>query len=188
MKLINCIVLAILIALLGCKSDTDLVALAQRELKSGVINDSLFLGLRFGMERKEFFDHCWKINRQGIVTHGTENMSVMYVFEDGSNKKIAFNFYPEFQNNKTNKYKCSFGYYAWAPWNKDLQSDDLIKVLPTILERWYGGNSFIKVKGSKGIHYYKIDGNRQIDLHIKDDRLIAAYFTDLTKYPLNFDI
>ena len=91
MKLINCTVLTILIAFLGCNSDTDLVALGQRELKSGVINDSLFLGLRFGMEQKEFFDHCWKINRQGIVTHGTENMSVMYVFEDGSNKKIAFN-------------------------------------------------------------------------------------------------
>ena len=104
MKLINCIVLAILIALLGCKSDTDLVALAQRELKSGVINDSLFLGLRFGMERREFFDHCWKINRQGIVTHGTENMSVMYMSDDASHKKIAFNFYPAVQNNKTNKY------------------------------------------------------------------------------------
>ena len=187
MKAINYIISATFMILVGCQSDTDLGALAKRERASGVIQDSLFLGLKFGMEKQEFFDHCRKINREGLVTHGNENMSVMYLFEDMDDQKIAFNFYPEFKNNKTDKYKATFSYYAWAPWNKELQSDDLLKILPDILEEWYGGNAFIEVRGAKGLHYYKIDGNRQIDLSIRDDRSVVVYFTDLRKYELEFE-
>ena len=187
MKAINYIISATFMILVGCQSDTDLGALAKRERASGVIQDSLFLGLKFGMEKQEFFDHCRKINREGLVTHGTENMSVMYLFEDAADQKIAFNFYPKFKNNKTDKYSATFSYYAWAPWNKGLQSDDMLKVLPGILEEWYGGNAFIEVQKAKGLHYYKIDGNRQIDLAIRDDRSVVVYFTDLRKYELEFE-
>jgi hypothetical protein len=37
------------------------------------------------------------------------------------------------------------------------------------------------------LHYYKIDGNRQIDLSIRDDRSVVVYFTDLRKYELAFE-
>ena len=63
MSVINYLTIVVCVLLIGCQSDNDLVALAKREHASGVILDSLFLGLKFGMEKQEFFDHCRKINR-----------------------------------------------------------------------------------------------------------------------------
>ena len=123
MKAINYIISAIFMILVGCQSDTDLGALAKRERASGVIQDSLFLGLKFGMEKQEFFDHCRKINREGLVTHGTENMSVMYLFEDAADQKIAFNFYPKFKNNKKTTRKTNADFCCIAEFGINLIRD-----------------------------------------------------------------
>ena len=39
-------------------------------------NDSLFLGLKFGITMDEFFEQCRKLNKQGLVQEGSKNMSV----------------------------------------------------------------------------------------------------------------
>jgi|TARA_B110000503_G_scaffold133021_1_gene209827 hypothetical protein len=187
MRVSNYIIALIFFSAFGCDPKNELSSLAEEEISSGVVQDSLFLGLYFGIDKQAFYDHCWKINREGIVTHGTENMSVLYALKDLNDVDISFNFYPEFLDNKTHKYRATFHYVSWAPWNKELQSGYLLKVLPAILEGWYGGNKFIKIKDKKGPHYYKIDGNRQIDLYMKDDRLVVANFTDLKKYPFKLE-
>lgn len=169
-----------LFAISGCESADKLNSAIEKELARGVRYDSLFLGVYMGMELQEFYDHCWKLNKQGIVKEGPENMSVEYLFKDSLDNPIAFNFYPDMQEGKIiHRYNTSFYYYGWAPWNKHLQSDKLFEMLTAILMEWYGGNEpFTQVKDGKK-HLYKIDGNRMIDIFINNDRIVVALYSDL---------
>ena len=164
----------------GCEKEDKLEAVISEELSAGVRNDSLFLGITFGLERQEFFDQCWALNKKGIVKEGMNNMSVEYIFKDSLNQPISFNFYAEFNSTKIHTYKTTFYYYAWAPSHKHFQSDVMLKMLSPILLDWYGGNEpFPYIKDGK-LHYYKIDGNRMIDMYIVDDMYVAAMFRDLS--------
>jgi hypothetical protein len=109
-------------------------------------------------------------------------MSVEYIFKDSLDQPIAFNFYADQTGEKIHKYNTSFYYYGWAPWNKHLQSEVLLEELPGILLNWHGGNKAIPkmVDGKK--HYYKVDGNRMIDLFIISERIVAAKYIDLEYY------
>ena len=171
-----------LITLSACKKENKLERIIRTELESGVRNDSLFLGLKFGIEFQEFFDHCRELNRQGIVKEGSRNMSVEYLFKDSLNNPIAFNFYARRNGNGLiRQYDTSFYYYAWAL-NRHLYSDVLMKMLPSILMDWYGGNEpFTQIKDGKK-HLYKIDGNRMIDLFIFDESTVVATYSDLNFY------
>lgn len=170
----------VFLAVFGCEPADKLNSVIEKELAKGVRYDSLFLGVRMGMELQEFYDHCWKINKQGIVKEGPENMSVEYLFKDSLDNPIAFNFYPDINSgNIIHRYKTNFYYYGWAPWNRHLQSDKLFEILPAILMEWYGGNEiFTQIKDGK-MHYYKIDGNRMIDMFIASERIVVATYTDL---------
>lgn len=182
MKLINnlWVVGIIFIVLSACEKPDKLTATINKELVSGIRNDSLFAGIHFGWNQKEFYDHCWKMNKQGIFANGSQGASVLYAFKDDEGYNIDFNFFPEYDNGGAYRYNASFGYNAWAPWNKQLQSDDLLIKLSGILKEWYGGNDVFEIKENNISVYYKIDGNRQIKMKIKDDRLIVATFTDLS--------
>lgn len=174
--------IGILFLLLGCTRESKLDKAIRTELESGVRNDSLFLGLTFGIEFQEFFDHCRELNRQGIVKEGSRNMSVEYLFKDSLNNPIAFNFYAHRNGDKPiRQYNTSFYYYAWVL-NRHLQSDRLMDMLPPILMEWYGGNEpFTQNKEGK-VHLYKIDGNRMIDLFIYDESTVVATYSDLNFY------
>lgn len=166
----------------GCDRGNRLEKAIERELATGVRNDSLFLGLSFGLKPQEFFDHCWDLNKRGIVKEGMGNMSVEYLFKDSLDQPVAFNFYPELDGTRIHTYKTTFYYYAWAPWHKHLQSSVMLKMLDPILLDWYGGNEvFSQVIDGKR-HFYKIDGNRMIDLSILSDREVVAIYTDLEYY------
>lgn len=170
----------LLLIFFGCTNENKLEKVIQKELASGVRNDSLFLGLKFGIELQEFYDHCRELNRQGLVKEGPRNMSVEYLFKDSLDRPIAFNFYVERNGDgPIHHYNTSFYYYAWAL-NRHLYSDRLMEMLPYILMDWYGGNEpFTLIKDGKK-HLYKIDGNRMIDLYIHDESTVVAIFFDLT--------
>jgi hypothetical protein len=174
--------LFIALGIFGCEPTNRLERTIEQELASGEKQDSLFLGLKFGVNKSEFFEHCWKLNKEGVITNGTENMSVLYNFRGNSDYEIAFNFYPKYEDGIAHKFNASFNYVAWAPWNKQLQSDDLMPELATILEEWYGGNKFIEEKKKDKTYYHKIDGNRQITIYIRDERHVNAVFSDLSYY------
>ncbi len=176
------IVGALYTALTACDPANKLETAINQELESGIKNDSLFMGIHFGWTQKEFYDHCWKMNKQGIFANGSQGASVLYAFKDDEGYNVDFNFFPEYDDGRAYRYNASFGYNAWSPWNKQLQSDDLLKKLSGILLKWYGGNDLFKVTENKITTFYKIDGNRQIALRIKDDRLVVATFIDLSHY------
>ncbi len=170
-----------LLVLFGCGNENKLERTIRKELASGVRNDSLFLGLKFGIELQEFYDHCRELNSQGLVREGPKNMSVEYLFKDSLDNPIAFNFYADRNDGggPIHLYHTTFYYYAWVL-NRHLYSDRLLNMLIPILMEWYGGNEpFTQIKNGKK-HIYKIDGNRMIDMFIYDEGTVVATYTDLS--------
>ena len=79
-----------------------------------------------------------------------------------------------------------FYFLGWAPWNEELQSDKVLPVAMDKLMEWYPGNNFISIENENFPNetFVKIDGNRQILIHIIDEKDVRAQLLDLRyKYP-----
>jgi len=177
----NYLVIGILaVSIFACNKEYQLKKVIREELSRGIKHDSLFLGLKFGITIQEFYDHCWELNRQGLVREGPRNMSVEYIFKDSLDQPVAFNFYAD-RNGEgpIRQYNTSFYYYAWAL-NRHLYSDRLMEMLPAILMDWYGGNEPISVIKEGKEYLYKVDGNRMIEMFIYDQSTVAVTYYDLS--------
>ena len=78
--------------IIACQTNPYL-SLEKKELSSGVRYDSLFLGVKFGMTSKEFYAHCWDLNREKLVSQGPSNNSVRYMIPTesiGQNIEMLF--------------------------------------------------------------------------------------------------
>jgi hypothetical protein len=167
-----------LVVLTGCSKKSEYQEMEARELAKGIRRDSLFLGLKFGMTAKEFFAHCWQLNKQGLVMEGASNTTVLYKTHE-LKQPASMNFYPQFKNDKINKMPVTFSYDAWAPWNKHLFADSLQLDVLALFKKWYG-EGFIAVHyPEKGTVYVKVDGNRRISIFKEGDMHVKALFTDL---------
>jgi len=96
---VNKIVLFILfsIIIISCQTNPYL-ELERNELASGERYDSLFLGVKFGMTSKDFYAHCWDLNKRQLITQGPSNNSVRYYLPTESvGQKIEMLFLTDFQ-------------------------------------------------------------------------------------------
>ena len=109
----------------GCSPGKTYERRLNRELASGVRYDSLFMGISFGMTQDEFFNHCWKMNKDSVVRQGTANMSVQYDLNEELKYPATMNFYPVFGDGKIVEMPVRFIYNGWAPWNKELSAAKL---------------------------------------------------------------
>lgn len=172
--------LMLLISFAACKSDYE--KMVDHELASGIRNDSIFFGLYFGMTSGDFYKHCFELNRQGLVTNGPENNTVLYTFNNDP-FPLDMNFYPAFENDRIWKMGIVFNYQGWAPWNKNLFSDKLAPEVLNILEKWYG-KGFLSLKTPEGEPFWvKVNGNRQILVMLQNERNVRVEITDLTVKP-----
>ena len=107
------------IIMISCQTN-PYIDLEKKDLASGLRYDSLFLGVKFGMTSKEFYAHCWDLNRKKLVTQGPSNNSVRYYLSTESiGQKIEMLFYPVFDNDIVYEVNTTFSYTGWAPWNKE---------------------------------------------------------------------
>ena len=155
--------------------------LVKKELAKGIREDSLFLGIRFGMLSKDFYMHCWDLNKRGVITDGNNNTAVLYKLPNQLKYPVSMNFYPDFSNHKIYKMRVDFMYDSWAPWNKKLFSDSLQLDVVRLYKKWYGDRNFIKMTDSaRGPLFVKVDGNRRIIIGRYDDSRVKVDYTDLT--------
>lgn len=146
---------------------------------SGKNYDSLFLGIYLGMEKTAFYDHCWKLNKEKIFTHGPKNQEVEYKLEKELDRPVMMRFYPSFYKDKIMEMPVMFTYQEWAPWNREFSSDSLlVKILP-LFKKWYGDDFKKTEHAAQGTVYYKFDGTRRINLFIRDDQFVEAVFSDM---------
>ncbi|MGB3779538.1 MAG: hypothetical protein WA960_14350 [Tunicatimonas sp.] len=163
------------LTLSGCHSEYH--QRVEAELATGVREDSLFLGITFGMSPKDFFAHCWELNRQGTIREGTQNMSVMREVSELKHPAVM-NFYPDFYEDGIYEMPVTYVYKAWAPWNKKLFADSLQQDVLALYQQQYG-NDFMTVDHPKGVAYVRVDGNRRISVYKEDDSHVKVVFTDL---------
>lgn len=168
----------ILIGLLSCKSDYQ--KMKEEAEASGVVAEDLFLDLRFGMGRKEFFGACWEHNKNGLLVNGPHHLQILYHPEMPSGKKVNMFFYPDFEEDKLFFMPIEFIYTDWFPTNEEFSNENLLKDVVGLFENWYGtGFKEISNKDKTIRAMVKIDGNRLIRIFIKDIKTVRAEILDL---------
>jgi len=178
-----CFYFALILLIAACDADKKKTypELVKQELGKGIRNDSLFLGIYLGMSSKDFYGHCWELNKTGIISDGNNNTMVKYKLDSGLKYPATMNFYPDFYEDKIMKMRVDFQYDGWAPWNRSHFADSLLPEVVKLYRRWYPeGNEFISLSDpEKGTIYVKVDGNRRITIGKFNDILVKADFTDL---------
>lgn len=169
---------AITILLFSCKSEYE--KLEEKELSSGKEVKELFLGLELGMEKRAFFDTCWKLNKKGILSDGPSELSVEYKAEMPSGNPAMMRFYPKFEQDKIYMMPVEFTYESWAPWNEELKAEKLREDVVKLFEEWYGPG-FIEITSDdkSQIVFVKMDGNRRIRIFKKHISIVRAEISDL---------
>ena len=163
----------------GCTPGKTYERRLKRELASGIRYDSLFMGLSFGMTQKEFYEHCWNMNKDSIIKQGSANMSVQYDLNEELEHPATMNFYPRFDDDKIIEMPVRFIYNGWAPWTKELSASNLAKDVKTWYEGIYGKGFITVTHPMNGDAYTKIDVNISISIFVENDLYVWALFTDM---------
>lgn len=173
------IILLAAFAVNSCSPRAEYDRRLSRELGKGIRQDSLFLGLYLGMPEKEFYLHCWNLNKKGLIKQGSTNTTVEYQIKNQLNYPAVMDFYPKFNEGRISELPVRIKYKGWTPWNKKVSSENLEKDVLRWYEKTYG-RGFIKVDHpERGTAYVKIDGNRRITIFRGDELYVWALFTDL---------
>lgn len=175
--------LALGLFLQACESEYSKTV--KRELKSGVVHEDLILGMKLGQTQKEFYDHCWQLNKEKIVSQGPGNRFARhYMLLDSTAQdpeKIDMLFYGIFDEAKImNGMHMKMSYTKWSPGRKEYQAAALLEDLKKKYKKEYGGNPFLEIKIGKDVTAYaKVDGNRQILLYPTSASEVTVKIQDL---------
>ena len=172
----------------SCQTNSNYDNWVRDEMANGIYKDSIQFGLKLGDSKKDFFIKAWELNNEGKVTHGPNNDFILYELEDmPEGERMNHLFYGTFnEDNIMTGLDMRFYFLGWAPWNDKLQSDSVLPIAMQKLLEWYPGNDFIQVENENLTNdfFVKIDGNRQIVIHILDEKNVRAQLLDLRyKYP-----
>jgi len=140
--------------------------------------DDIVMGVYFGMEQKDFFDHCWELNQEGKTGHGTIGNMVMYPDSLNFDPKVIVNFYPKFEKNVISEMPFIFYFKAWAPWNKkELTQEKLYQQVIKFFEKKYD-TTLEKQDAPNGKH-----------LHLKQmGSVMVRVYKDIDEMKVNADI
>ncbi len=161
------------------KPNSEYERLVQAELSKGERQDSLFLGIHLGMTRKDFFVHCWELNKQYLLQQGPGNLSAEHLIETELRKPAYMRFYPNFIENKIYEMPVEFSYQSWSPWVKETSGDSLLPDVLRMYEKWYG-QKFLKMElDGKKDSWVQVRGNRRLIVYRKDTSTVFAKYDDL---------
>lgn len=178
MRSANLALIVALALLSSCQSEYEKIE--SRELASGKTVNEIFLGLELGMDKKKFYETCWDLNKEGVLSNGPGELSIEYNAQLPSSKPAKMRFYPKFEDDKIYMMPVEFTYDGWAPWNEDLAVEKLREDVVSFYEQWFGSGFFEVTNEDKSqIVFVKIDGNRRIRIFKKHESIIRAEIVDL---------
>ena len=166
-------------AIYACDNRSEYEKLVDKEMSKGFRADSLFLGIELGMTRKDFFVHCWKLNKQYILDTGPGNLSAQHTIKNDLRQPTYMRFYPNFIDNQIYEMPVEFTYTNWSPWAKETSGDSLLPDVLRMYEKWYG-KDFIKMEQEgKKDSWVMIEANRRLIVYRKDTSTVFAKYDDL---------
>ena len=170
--------------LIACRSEYD--QLVRSELSSGERLEDLLFEFKFDQTRQEFYDQCWQMNKDTIISQGPKNQYAMYILEPGmvrgETEKIEMLFYGIFDEGKIMRgMDIRFSYPKWSVWSEEYHTDKLIPKVLNYFNDKFPGNDFIKVplRSVDQNSYVKVDKNRQILVYAKDTKELIVKIEDL---------
>lgn len=168
------------ISCFSCQSETEYQQMLRHEMAKNIRVDSVYLDIYLGMPQQEFYDYCWRMNKEDKMMQGPSNNTVQVDMSDTLQHPSKMFFYPIFVNRKIASLPMIFEYNAWAPWNKELSTEHLLVDVVATFSRWYG--EFKRMGNEKqGYVYVRIDGNRQVKIFKQDlKHNVKAIITDLS--------
>ena len=173
-----------LFSFFGCNSSSSYTKLVNKELKSGKIENNLFLGFQFGMTKDQYFDRCSVLNKEKIIVSGGRNFSPEQILvpKNQEEKKIKMSFFGTFDNQRIlNGFDIQFNFLGWSDWNIDYQSPVLLDQIKDSILTWFPGNDFIQVKIDESVKtaYVKIDGNRRVVMYTMNSKDVVVKINNL---------
>jgi hypothetical protein len=181
------LLVAVSVVFNSCDNASAYEKLLKSELAKNERRDSLFLDITFGMDSKEFYKHCWELNKKGLVKQGPGNLSVEYKLDSGFRYPVYMQFYPKFFEDKISRMPVEFSYMNWAPWNKNTSADTLLNEVKREMGKWYG-NEFRQYNDNGNLTMLiNVQANRLIKLSKKDLNTVKAEYIDLTRIKNKID-
>lgn len=169
---------------IGCKSEYQRAI--EKGLSTGIVHEDLILDMKVGWTRKEFYAHCWDLNKEEKISQGSGNKYARYYVKPGEyhgvTEEIDLLFYGIFDREEIMVgMDMKMSYVKWAPWNENLQSDKLLEKMKQYYVHTYGGSEFITINTGKEdlVACVKVDDNRQILMYPTSDKDIAIKIEDL---------
>ena len=161
------------------------LAYEKEQLQNDVVQDSLFLGLYFGMPKKEFREYCFEKNiEKKFWQGGQKNTAWVESKLKGMQYPAAINFYPEFTNDTITEMNAAIYYDGASFKDGTFEPDSLLVDVLHLVENWYGGQTF-KIKSPV---FYKDDvhvhlkGNCRVTIsHDMSGQLVNLWFYDLKR-------
>lgn len=184
------VVLAVLPMLIAC-NQSQYEKVVARELSSGVDHKKMIFDMEIGSTKKDFYGKCWQLNKDKLVAQGPSNQYVRHVLDAVSpiyspSSKMEMLFFGLFDEEDIMRgMRFRFSYTGWAPWNKELQPEELQKEIKQMMMMLFPGNEFfdLEKKVNDSPIAVKVDGNRLITVFVFDNRFVQAYIEDLnSKY------
>lgn len=186
--------LSLMMMILGfssCKSDYE--KLVDIEIEKGVVDDSLIFGMQMGLTRKEFFDICWKLNKEKVIDQGTGNGMAYYKDPLDSlhpTKAIKeLQFYGIFDKKDTMRgMNMIYNFAGYGSFDKKFNSMSMLDTLERFYMETRKGNPFkeVDIDLEKYKALVKVDGQRQIIMYPKNDKDVIVRIEDLKfKYGKN---
>ncbi|MDG2371946.1 MAG: hypothetical protein P8L83_04980 [Flavobacteriaceae bacterium] len=178
---------SLLVLITSCQSEYDRTV--NREMSSGKNYTDLIFGLKLGQTQKDFYTHCWELNKKKLINQGPSNQFVRHVLDSVSpiynpNYNMELLFYGIFDDKKImTGMKMRISYLGWDPVAKNLQKDSLLDEGMKMIESIFSGNSFINLnKDINGLPIMvKVDGNRQVTAYVYDNRFVELIIEDLNR-------
>ena len=173
------------LTILGCKSEYE--KMVDRELKKNVKEDSLFFNYRLGESKDSYHEKSWDLNHNKIVVQGRSYTFMKYVFQDPKTPEKQNDFAMEYtggfnKERKLNNMKVIFSHVLWVPWNEDYHASQLLPRVLDSIQRWYGGNEFVKYELKNDTIpsiYVKVDGDRRFRAYVENTQDIIVKIDDL---------
>ncbi len=181
MKTNTFISVLILLLIVACRNNSEkkLADVEKQELAKNIRHDSIFMGIHLGMPKQAFFDYCWQKNKEKLFIEGSGKTVEHQLGKEGFNFPLQMNFYPTFKDDKVSELPIQFTYTVLDPWNPKMKTEELLKEVKKLMEKWFGTGFFLTTLPDGKKVYAKVHGNKRIIIMVEKDFEVMVIVTDL---------
>jgi len=146
---------------------------------SEIQEDSLLLGIHFGISQDSFFNYCQVLNQERKIFDSNSKLRVARRINWKKNN-FQMNFYPTYISDKLHRLEFECIHEAYASWNKQYFSETIIDDIKSYFEQEFQIKMEDFDHDKFGKAFVNFTGNRRLRIYIKDQKTVGGEFLDMT--------